>query len=91
MLVPQYSQSLGLGLRYDRKEKAWFDYGIGWLDGKLPRTEMQGDLRGKCSAGIVFNKLLPEAPPASLGQRPSARAGPSVSPAPTPSAAVSSA
>ncbi len=77
---PQYSQLPGLGLRYDRDAKEWYDCAADWLGGKLSRRDLEGHIRSQCAAGIAFNKLLPKALSSSSAQRPSEQAasGPSI-------------
>ncbi len=90
-IPPQYSQLPGLGLRYDRDTKEWYDCAAGWLGGKLSSAGMEGHLRSQSAAGIAFNELLSKALSSSSAQRPSEQAGPStISPVRSPSAARSS-
>ncbi|PIL34993.1 hypothetical protein GSI_02780 [Ganoderma sinense ZZ0214-1] len=85
----KYYQSLLVGLHYDRSEKAWFDDAVGWLDAQGSAEEIQEHIFGRCTAGIAFNKLLPEpsSPTTSLSARHPFQGDPSVSPASRPSAA----
>ena len=72
----QYSRLPGIALRYDPKEKRWWDHAVDWLDGRLPSEKPKGYLRGLCPAGIAFNKLLPgTSPPSSSSAQPAVRAG----------------
>ncbi|PIL34995.1 hypothetical protein GSI_02782 [Ganoderma sinense ZZ0214-1] len=64
----KYSQSLDLGIRYDRDEKTWSDAAAVWLDcGSVSSKMLQPEhhLRSKCEAGHAFNKLLPRLPSSS--------------------------